>query len=133
MKQGAGNIGFIFPCDHHEAYTKSIQFRENSGFAIWGTFRFPLSMICWSTFSEIVCPLALHRQKAQGPLIEQGRKPPELILSKFELDGVDEATFFHVLRFWPSKEAFKRGVKFYVSGGKAITLLRFCIALDKYM
>ena len=73
-------------------------------------------MICLSTFSEVVCSLALHRQRAQGPLVEQGRKPPELNLSKFELDEVDEATFFHVLRFWPSREAFKRGVKFMPQG-----------------
>ena len=118
--QGAGNIGFIFPCDHHEAYTKSIQFRENSGFAIWGTFRFPLSMICWSTFSEIVCPLALHRQKAQGPLIEQGRKPPELILSKFELDGVDEATFFHF-----SERSFQKRSEVLCLRGKSYLFIAF--------
>ena len=66
--------------------------------------------------SEIVCSLALHRQRAQGPLVEQGRKPPELNLSKFEPDEVDEATFFHVLRFWPSREAFIKGVKFMPRG-----------------
>ena len=84
-------------------------------------------MICLSTFSGIICPLALHCQKAQGPLIEQGPKPPELNLCKFELDGVHEAIFFHVLRFWPSKEAYKTGVKFCVSGGKSIYLQHFCI------
>ena len=72
-------------------------------------------MICLSTFSEVVCSLALHRQRAQGPLVEQGRKPPELNLSKFEL-GMDEAIFFYVLGFWPSREAFKRGVKFMPQG-----------------
>ena len=84
-------------------------------------------MICLSTFSEVVCSLALHRQRAQGPLVEQGRKPPELNLSKFELDEVDEATFFHVLRFWPSREAFQNRSEVYASGGKPISLLHYCI------